>query len=710
MQSFYLLTDFIYTFFTMKRILPALIFLLLFQNHYLYTQSSLQQKAVVLKRMIELNHLAPKPVDDSFSADMFKMIINRADRRRLLFTDAEFKSLQAYNNKLDEELNKKEWTFYDLFATLYKKALTRADSIITKLSQKPFDFNVNETVTSNKREEFNFATDVSSLSARWLRYLKYSALDQLFDIAAADTTGKTSLKTVIGTAEAKVREQLKKNEIKNLKRLTTQQGGIDGHITELYLNALASVFDPHTNYFSPQGKQQFQESLSTEALSFGLELDENEKGQIVVDMLTPGGPAWKSGDLNKGDILLSVLWEGKEVADMTGATLEEAYEELEKSSTDKLILKFKKADGTEKTVMLKKEKLENEENIVKGFVLQGEKKIGYILLPGFYTEWENESGSSCANDVAKEIVKLKKENIDGLILDVRYNGGGSLGEALEMTGIFIDEGPVVGIKSKDPKVVFLKDPNRGTIFSGPMVLMVNGQSASASEMLAAALQDYNRAVIVGSATFGKATMQQMFSLDTFSKKAAAMNTDRDMVKITDGKLYRLTGESAQRNGVVPDVLLPDAFDGIEYREKFSPNALVGDPVAKNNYYKPLPALPVNELAAKSALRIKSDDNFRDIQQIILMMIARREKSETISLKWEEFEKWARQNAKELEALKGDVVAAGKKFTVTNHGLDKVLLANNEYAREINQVWLDDINEDIYIQEAFLVLCDLIKLR
>jgi len=710
LQSFYLLTDFIYTFFTMKRILPALIFLLLFQNHYLYTQSSLQQKAVVLKRMIELNHLAPKPVDDSFSADMFKIIINRADRRRLLFTDAEFKSLQAYNNKLDEELNKKEWTFYDLFATLYKKALIRADSIITKLSQKPFDFNVNETVTSNKREEFNFATDVSSLSARWLRYLKYSALDQLFDIAAADTTGKTSLKTVIGTAEAKVREQLKKNEIKNLKRLTTQQGGIDGHITELYLNAFASVFDPHTNYFSPQGKQQFQESLSTEGLSFGLELDENEKGQIVVDMLTPGGPAWKSGDLNKGDILLSVLWEGKEVADMTGATLEEAYEELEKSSTDKLILKFKKADGTEKTVMLKKEKLENEENIVKGFVLQGEKKIGYILLPGFYTEWENESGSSCANDVAKEIVKLKKENIDGLILDVRYNGGGSLGEALEMTGIFIDEGPVVGIKSKDPKVVFLKDPNRGTIFSGPMVLMVNGQSASASEMLAAALQDYNRAVIVGSATFGKATMQQMFSLDTFSKKAAAMNTDRDMVKITDGKLYRLTGESAQRNGVVPDVLLPDAFDGIEYREKFSPNALVGDPVAKNNYYKPLPALPVNELAAKSALRIKSDENFRDIQQIISMMIARREKSETISLKWEEFEKWARQNAKELEALKGDVVAVGKKFTVTNHGLDKVLLANNEYAREINQVWLDDINEDIYIQEAFLVLCDLIKLR
>ncbi|MBL7723847.1 MAG: carboxy terminal-processing peptidase [Chitinophagaceae bacterium] len=694
----------------MKKIILSFLLIVFVQGHIMYGQSSMQQKAVVLKRMIELNHLLPKPVDDSFSAAMFKAIINQADRRRLLFTDTEFKSLQAYSNKLDDELNKKEWGFYDLFSQAYKKALTRADSIIGKLTQKPFDFNSNETVTNNRKDEFNFATDISSLSSRWLRYLKYLALDQLFDMAAEDSTGKTSLKTVIGIAETKVREQLKKTEIKNLKRIAGHPGGIDGYITELYLNGLASVFDPHTNYFSPQGKQEFRESLSTEALSFGLELDENEKGQVVVDMMTPGGPAWKSGDLNKGDVLMSMLWEGKEVTDMTGATVEEAYEELEKSSKDKLILKFKKADGTEKTVMLKKEELENEENIVKGFVLQGEKKIGYILLPGFYTEWENESGSSCANDVAKEIVKLKRENIDGLILDVRYNGGGSLGEALEMTGIFIDEGPVVGIKSKEPKVVFLKDPNRGTIYSGPMVLMVNGQSASASEMLAAALQDYNRAVIVGSPTFGKATMQQMFSLDTFSKKAAAMNTDRDMVKITDGKLYRLTGESAQRNGVIPDVLLPDAFDGIEYREKFSPNALVGEPVTKNNYYKPLPALPVNELAAKSALRIKSDVNFRDIQQIINLMIARREKSETISLKWDEFEKWARLNTKELEALKGDGIAAGDKFTVANHGLDKALLTNNEYAKEINKGWLENISEDIYIQEAFLILCDLIKLR
>ena len=264
----------------------------------------------------------------------------------------------------------------------------------------------------------------------------------------------------------------------------------------------------------------------------------------------------------------------------------------------RLVLKFRKKDGTTRIVLLRKEKIENEENIVKGFVLKGEKKIGYILLPAFYTEWENESGSSCANDVAKEIVKLKKENIDGLILDVRYNGGGSLGEAMEMIGIFVDEGPLMGQKQKAEKVIYLKDPNRGTIYNGPMALMVNGQSASASEILAASLQDYNRALIVGSNTYGKATMQQMMLLDTMTNRPTQIGNAKDIVKITTGKLYRLSGETAQMNGVSPDIVLPDAFDGLDYREKFSSFALPADKVAKNAYYKPLAALPVNELPEK----------------------------------------------------------------------------------------------------------------
>jgi carboxyl-terminal processing protease len=673
--------------------------------------SPLQSKAIIVKRMIELNHLSPRPVDDSFSIAMFRSLLKIADRRRLLFTEAEYKTLLTYSTNLDDELKGKNWSFFGLFESLYKRSLTRADSIINKLLKKPFDFSVNESITTSTEETFNFATDITALSGRWSRYLKYRALNQLFDMVTTDSTGKTTLKTSISNSEAKARDRIRMSETKALKKIIDHPNGFSDHVFQLYLNAIASGFDPHTNYFSPEGKEEFKEALSTEALSFGLGLHENEKGQIVINDLTPGGPAWKSGDINEGDELLSLQWEGKEAVEMAGLSLEDAYEVLDQSVNDRLVLKSKKSDGTIKIVFLRKEKLENEENIVKGFVLKGEKKIGYILLPAFYTQWENETGSSCANDVAKEIVKLKRENIDALILDVRYNGGGSLGEAMEMAGIFIDEGPLMGQKQKDGKVIYLKDPNRGTIYNGPMALMVNGQSASASEILAASLQDYNRAVVIGSNTFGKATMQQMMALDTTTNKPGNISNAKDIVKITTGKLYRLNGETAQLNGVKPDIVLPDAFDGVDYREKFFPFALASDMVTKNGYYKPLAAIPVSELAKKSLERVIDNKQFSAIKKMVAAMKARRAKTEIIPLKEEGFEPWAKQRELELDFLKDNTASVSKKFTVDNHGLDKALLTGNSgYAKEINNEWLHNIAEDIYIQEAFFVLCDLIKLN
>jgi carboxyl-terminal processing protease len=695
----------------MKKIISALLFFFFSTSISLWPQSSpVQQKAIIVKRMIELNHFSPRPVDDSFSVTMFNKIIKTTDAGRRLFTETEYRALSVYRSGLDDELQGKSWAFLDLFESLYKKALARADSIINKQTQKSFDFSVDESVTRSAEETFNFAKDLPSLSNRWARYLKYLALDQLYDIVAADSTEKTSFKAIINGDEAKVRERIRATEIRSIKKVTGNPDGFGNYVMDLYLDALATGFDPHTNYFSPQGKEEFQAELSTEALSFGLDLDENEKGQIVVARLTPGGPAWKSGDLNKGDALLSLQWEGKEAVEMAGATIEDAYAILDQSFNDRLVFKFQKADGTVRIVLLRKEKIDNEENIVKGFVLKGDKKIGYILLPGFYTEWENESGSSCANDVAKEIVKLKKENIDGLILDVRFNGGGSVGEAMDMAGIFIDEGPLAGEKMNAGKLIYLKDPNRGTIYNGPLVLMVNGQSASASEMLAASLQDYNRAVIVGSNTYGKATMQQMFALDTTTKKPASMSHKNDMVKITVGKIYRLDGETAQLNGVKPDILLPDAFDGIDYREKFCPAVLPAETVTKNGYYKPLPPLPVGELKKRSEERIMDNKEFQEIKKAIDWIRIQRERTVVIPLKWDNFEKWVKQDQLAENSVKGNVEKGIKKFTVDNHSLDKALLANNEYAREVNNAWLLNIAGDVYIQEAFFILCDLCNLQ
>ena len=659
--------------------------------------------------MIELKHYSPRPVNDSFSMAIFKTVINSADRRRIFFTEPEYKQLLSFSLNLDDELNGKGWGFFEQFSALYKKALMRADTLADKILQKPFDFTVNESITSFKEDNFGFAADNTALKDRWSRRLKLRVMGRIYDEVKGDSTKKMSFKDALSSKEVTTREKLKQLEKKAIKKILDAPGGYDAFVAELYLNAIATSFDPHTNYFSASTGEDFQAGLSTESLSFGIELDENDKGQVVIDKLVPGGPAWKSGELHEGDELQSLQWEGKEAVDMSNASLEEAWEVLDQSSKDRMVFKFRKADGTTVIVLLRKEKLENEENIVKGFVLKGEKKIGYILLPGFYTEWENETGSGCANDVAKAIMRLKKENIEGLVLDVRYNGGGSMGEAMDMAGIFIDEGPLFAQKTKDGKQVTLKDPNRGTIYDGPLVLMVNGQSASASELLGATLQDYNRAVIVGSKTYGKATAQMVFSLDTNSTKAEPV-PNRDATKITVGKLYRLTGTTPQFSGVSPDVILPDAFDALEFREEFSKYALMPDTAKRNSYYKSLPALPVSELSAKSAARVIASPEFREVKKYIeagkkLYAASPR----TVPLKWDSFEKWMQENDEE-QMLPDEEDWVSKKFVVENHAGDKELFRNNAYAKEINDIWLRNIAGDLYLEEAFAVLLDLINLQ
>lgn len=659
--------------------------------------------------MIELKHYSPRPVNDSFSAAVFKTIIEVTDPKRIYFTAPEFKQLQTLSTTIDDELQGRGWAFLDQFSTVYKNALMWADTIAEKTLWRPLDFSRNETILSSREKDFNFAADRSALIDRWVRRMKLKVMARIYDAANADSAKKIPFRDALASMETATREKVRLAEKKGIAKILKSPGGYDAFVTEVYLNAIATCFDPHTNYFSPQGNEEFQEQLSTEALSFGIELDENDKGQVVIGQLVPGGPAWKSGELHKGDELASLQWEGKEAVEMTGASLEDAYAVLDQSSHDRMVFKFLKADGATVIVLLRKEKIENDENIVKGFVLKGEKKIGYILLPGFYTDWENETGSGCANDVAKSIIRLKKENIDGLILDVRYNGGGSVGEALEMAGIFIDEGPLSSEKSKDGKQITLKDPNRGTIYDGPMTLMVNGQSASASELLAATLQDYNRAVIIGSDTYGKATAQQVFALDTISREAKPV-ANKEAVKITMAKLFRLTGGTAQFSGVSPDVILPDAFDALEYRERFSSYALLPDSGKRNSYYKPLPVLPMNELVKRSIARVSTNDEFNEIKKFIegeRKFYATT--TMTIPLKWDLFEKWMKDNDRDQNIFNKEEEPT-KKFIVENHVADKEIFRNNPYAKEVNEVWVKHIAGDMYIEEAFSVLLDLINLR
>ncbi|HTM93567.1 MAG TPA: carboxy terminal-processing peptidase [Flavisolibacter sp.] len=667
-----------------------------------------QETAIILKRQIERLHFSPKAVNDSFSSEMFAKIIKELDPRQNILTVDDYTILSDFRYKLDDELNGAGWKFIDLVSNLYKQRLKRADSLAELILQKPLDLSVEDKITFSKKEDFQFALSPAELRTRWTKWFKFQMLGNIYDLYGTDSV-KTDLKTLLAKNESTIRDKIKKRAKKNIQAIL-DTAVYDNYLKETYYNALATTFDPHTMFFSPKDKENFQSELSTENFSLGFNIDETREGKIVVAGLIPGGPAWRTGEMHVDDELLQLQWEGKQLVDVSAISFEEADELLNESNHGTITLKMKKTNGAVYSIALQKEKIETQENVVKGYVFSGEKKIGYLSLPDFYTNWEDENGSGCANDLAKEIVRLKRENIEGLILDIRFNGGGSLGEALELAGIFIDEGPLTGTKERTGKLVFLKDPNRGTIYDGPLVVLINGQSASASELVAAVLQDYNRAVIVGSPSYGKATMQQIFPVDTLMKNPNA-HSENGYVKITDGKLYRVTGQTAQLNGVIPDIPLPDAFDALKYGERFTPDVLLSDTVKRNAYYKPLSPLPVSQLNGLSNQRVNTNKNFQELKEAIRVEKQLRESTErVVPLKLELFQKWADAN-KSSEVLFGEKENASSKiFTAQNHRDEVQHLLRDSYAKTINEIILKNIQQDIYIEEAYQITIDLIKMQ
>src|SRR5258708_3467432 len=410
-------------------------------------------------------------------------------------------------------------------------------------------------------------------------------------------------KNLTDSLESRYRKKAGLSVKRSIKRILQSPMGVDNTIGISYCQALAACYDPHTAYFPPEEKDAFEGQLGNKALGFGLSLNEDEDGKTQIGRLKPGSPAFQSGGLNEGDKILSIQWDEKEAIDVSGASLPEISEMLATTGGTKMTMVVKKADGTTRPVTLHKERLnkEEDEDKVKGFILKGARTIGYISLPAFYTDWEDNRGiNGCANDVAREIIKMKKENMEGLVLDLRYNGGGSIEEAVELSGIFIDAGPVAQIKTKDPKIVKLKDVNRGTVCDVPLLLLVNGSSAYAYIIIDGTLQNHNRALIGGSPTHGKATAQVVLpmytslNLDTYNANATAAS----YLKVTISKLYRVNGSTAQVSGVKPDVLLPDPPAAQSLREADELFVLPPTPIPANKYYLPLPALP---LAAEQAI-------------------------------------------------------------------------------------------------------------
>ena len=656
--------------------------------------------AYLVSRMVEKFHIQPRPLDDERSDAIFRDLMLELDEQRIFFMQDDMNKLLAYRLQLDDEIKGKKSGFLKLLVTTYKQRMLQADTMLDNICKTPFNFSLKEKYTI--AEDTTYPVSIPAMHAKMNKMVKLMVMNSILEYGDLVNPTKSPSKKFIDSLEPGLRKKAHTTIKRSVKRLLQSPQGLEFIIGNMYCQALAATYDPHTAYFSSDAKENFESNLGKKPLEYGLTFSKDDEGHAQIDYLKPGSSAYQSGRLNQGDKIQSIQWEKKEAIDVADAEVEEIEHVLSASGGNTVNITVKKADGTTRQVALHKERVEVEEdeddNKVKSFILQGDRKVGYISLPAFYSDWEGAQGiNGCANDVAKEIIKLKKENIEGLLIDLRYNGGGSMQEAIELSGIFIDAGPVGQVKTKDPKALTLKDVVRGTIYDGPLLLLVNGFSASASEMVAAVMQDYNRALIVGSPTYGKATVQVVLpmdttiNLDTYNGKSVATS----YIKLTISKLFRINGTTAQANGVKPDIILPDLTDAVPEREVNEKYVLPATVIEANKYYKPLSPLPVAAAESVAKKEMASSPYFKYVQQYIDQAKAPKVRKD-FSLFIEEA--WQEKKKKELQAasLKAPEQPEKPIYTVVNPAVQK----QREHDSELNDEWKENLLSDAYVKIAF----------
>ncbi|GAB2549506.1 carboxy terminal-processing peptidase [Rufibacter soli] len=663
------------------------------------------QKTEVLSKVLlqglSSAHYAPEKLDDNFSRKAFNLYLERLDYNKKFLLKSDVDQLMAYQNQLDDEFKNGSFKFFDLSMSLFQQRLKDAEAYYKEILDKPFNFDQEETIEV-KPEKLKFAASPAALKEEWRKYLKYQALIRVADAVdsqqKADTVGNKEPKKTPEAIEADARKKLRDNYddlFKRMKQLENEDW------RSSYLNSFANIYDPHTEYFAPKEKEDFDFEFSGRLEGIGAVLQEKD-GFIKVSEITPGSPSYLQGELKAGDMILKVAQGNEEPVDIQGMRIDKAVSLIRGKKGTEVRLHVKKVDGTMKIIPIIRDVVVREEGYAKSLLIKGDKPIGYIHLPAFYADFKNAGGRNSGKDVAAEVQKLKQENAAGIILDLRNNGGGSLQDVVDMVGLFIKSGPVVQVKSANGPAAVLDDRDPQVQFAGPLVLLVNENSASASEIMAAAIQDYKRGLIIGSSTYGKGTVQQFFDLDQVLPASFDAVKPLGHLKLTTQKYYRVSGKTVQLRGVTPDVVLPDTYTYLKYGEKEQEYALPFDEIQPAKYTTwSSPNFPMEKLKAVSRARVEKSPTFSLINQAALRLKERTENS-TRSLKLSTYlaeERKNQQESKKLEAVRKNIPqldVAGLKPDVTK-------LAGDTAASARFQAFTRNAKKDLYIQEAVAIL-------
>jgi len=653
-------------------------------------------------------HYEHRTMDDAFSKKVYSLYLERLDFTKKFFIKSDIDKLKAYELKIDDELEGRTQEFFETSYALITQRTKDAEAFYQEILDKPFDFDKNESIQLDD-EKNDWAKDNAALKESWRKSLKYQVMLRISSQMEAQTKAKEKSDTVRiksfeeleKSARAKVRKQ-NKDYFRRMAQLERKD------YFSLYLNAINGSYDPHTNYFPPKDKEDFDIRMSGQLEGIGATLQE-KGGYIKVVNIVPGSPSWKQGDLKAGDLILKVAQGDAEPLDLTDMRLDKAVKFIRGKKGTTVKLTVKKVDGSIKVISIVRDVVIIEATYAKSVIVttkDSKKRIGYIYLPSFYVNFNKKGGGRrSADDVLKEINKLKAEGIDGLIIDLRNDGGGSLQDVVTMGGYFIKDGPIVQVKQKGKKAEVLADTDPRIQYDGPLAIMVNSNSASASEIFAAAMQDYNRAVIIGGKqTFGKGTVQRFIDLDRFAPDQMNQFKPFGAEKLTIQKFYRINGGATQLKGVKPDVILPDNFMFIKYGEHELDNYLPWDeipaanftPVASKSVFYPVLAASKQRVTNNNEFQLKEEQAHR----------VKRMRDETVrTLNFAKFQVLDKKLEEENKKFK-DIMSDTTAVIVQPLKVDMEVYLQDTVKTEIAKKWHKSLRKDIYLQEAIHVVDDI----
>lgn len=672
-----------------------------------------------IMNVIRDGHYSPKLLNDDFSKKVFERYLEMTDYGKSFLLQSDVDEFRKFETEIDDELKAGTTRLFELMTLRIQNRIKETEGLYKELLSTPFNFNEQEDIELDGKK-LSWCKTNAELKERWRKSMKYRTLARFTELreeqkkaAEAKDKSKTEKALTDAELEVKARDNVRKsmeNYFKRLNKISEQDR------FAYYMNSICHIVDPHTDFFPPKDKQRFDEEMSGKFYGIGAQLQSDGENCKIKQVIV-GTPAWKDGRIKVEDIIMKVAQDKEEPVDISGWDIEDIVQIIRGKEGTVVSLTVKHIDGNTEVISLRRGKVETEATFAKSAIIKnGNSQIGYILLPEFYADFNESSGRRCAVDMAREIEKLKKENVQGIIVDLRSNGGGSLSDVVDIGGLFVDKGPMVQVKSKEAPAQALETRGGSALYDGPLVILVNQGSASASEILAAAMQDYKRAIIMGANSFGKGTVQRVFPLEDFYQGDASAlasngqgNSTNGMgsIKLTLQKFYRVNGGSTQLKGVTPDITIPDLYDFMDIGERKDSNSLPWDQIAKADFKPIKNQVDFTSLILNSQKRIQSNETFNVISKNA-ERLKKQSEDNRYSLNATTYSNQMKEN-KDLSKKLEDLDKNRKLLTVTNPKADLPSIQKDTASVTKNTEWIKLIKKDPYISEATNVIADWLKL-